>query len=191
MTTEELIQAWRRWGNDIGGMVRIRKSVLQKTNLPEETKQFIIQAGLPEHLYYYGGAKPTLPRLTELVSETTGPLPSSFARYRVLGEVGYHMFLSLDEEENGRVVVVIADSDQENVVYFTSSSICHYAECCVVMGEIWDAEVEQGHASFPSPAWDTFIAKYEQAIRAVDPPALADERTWYARKMAGLKEGAY
>lgn len=189
MTTEELIQAWRTWGKDMGDMVRIRKRVLQKTSLPEETKLFLNQAGLAEAIYY-GMIKPNLPRLTELVSET-GPLPASFARYRVLGEMGYHMFHCLDEEKNGQVVVVIADSERENQVFFYNSSIQHYAECCVVTGEVWDVEIEQGHASFPSPAWDKFVAKYEQAIRAIDPPALANERTLYARKIANLKEGAY
>lgn len=61
MTTEELIQAWRKWGKGMGDMVRIRKSVLKNIHLPEETKQFLNHAGLAEAIYY-GTIKPTLPR---------------------------------------------------------------------------------------------------------------------------------
>ncbi len=45
MTLEELIPAWRKWGSR---MVRIRKSVLKNIHLPEKTKQFLNQAGLPK-----------------------------------------------------------------------------------------------------------------------------------------------
>lgn len=168
-------------------MVRIRKNVLRKINLPEETKQFLNQAGLAEAIYY-GTIKPTLPRLTELVSET-GPIPSSFARYRVLGEVGGYIYQCLDEEESGQVVVVIANPEYQKDVFFVNSSIQHFAECCAILGKIWDEKIEQGHASFPSPAWDEFMAQYEQAIRDIDPPALTDDTTWSARRIKNLKEG--
>ena len=184
MTSEELIQAWRTWGKSMGGMVRVRKSTLQKTNLPEEAKQFLYQAGLPE-MIGYSITKPTLPRLTELVSET-GPLPASFARYRVIADVGYCMFLSLDEEENGQVVVVIADAERENEVFFYHSSILHYAECCVIDDTSWEVEIEQRQTSFPFPALDNYIASYEQAVREIDPLSLADD-TWDARQRRNMR----
>jgi hypothetical protein len=188
VTLQELIPAWRKWGKSMGDMVRIRKSVLTNVNMPEETMLFLNKVGLAEAIYY-GTLTPTLPRLTELVSET-GSLPTSFARYRVLGEVGYRMFQCLDEEESGQVVVVIANPDYEKIVLFANSSIQHYAECCIVAEEIWH-ERARDHVYFPSPEWDKFIAKYEQAIRAIDPLALADESTWHAREMRNLKAGIW
>ena len=81
MTTEELIRAWHKWDKDMGDMVRIRKSVLQKVNLPEETKWFLNQAGLAEAIYY-GTIQPTLPRLTELdLKQSHSPLPSRVTAY--------------------------------------------------------------------------------------------------------------
>ncbi len=184
MTSEELIKAWRKWGKDMGDMVRIRKSTLQKTNLPEETKQFLNQAGLARAIYY-STITPTLPRLTELVSET-GPLPASFARYRVLGEIGGWVYQCLDEEQNGQVVVVIADPEREKEVIFVNSSIQHYAECCVVTEEIYDIEIE-GCAGERKEKGRKYTTRYEQAIRDIDPPALSDEKTWHAHMLNNVR----
>ena len=166
-------------------MVRISKRVLKNIRLPEETKQFLNQGGVAE-MIGYGVIMPTLPRLTELVSET-GSLPASFARYRVLGEVGCLMYGCLDEEENGQVVAVLTGPEQENAVLFANSSILHYAECCIVTDDLWDMEIEQGCAGERKEALQKYIAKYEQAIREIDPPALADNRTWYARQVRNMK----
>ena len=188
MTLEELIPAWRKWGKQHGYWIRIRKSVLKKTTLPEETKHFLNQVGLPD-MIAYSQIKRTLPRLTELVSET-GPLPTSFARYRVLCEEGYHQFLCFDEEENGQMVLVMADPEYERIVMFANSSMLKFAECCVACENIDDEMIEQGIAKFSFQARNEFLAsKYEQVIREVDPPALADDKTRSARRVRSIKEG--
>ncbi len=135
----------------------------------------------------YSDTMPTLPRLTELGSET-GPLPPSFARYRVFVEDGCLMYLCLDEEENGQVVAVIANPEREKEVFFFHSSILHFAECCIAASELWDREMEQDYAGDIKETWRNIIAKYEQVGREIDPPALTNDRTWYARKVSNLKE---
>ena len=114
-------------------MIRIRKSVLKNINLPEETKQFLNQGGLIDTVYG-GTLTPTLPRLTELVTEI-GLLPDSFAYYRVLGDVGWKDFQCL-EEGSGQVVVVTADPEKEREIIFENSSIRQYAECFIVWIDI-------------------------------------------------------
>jgi hypothetical protein len=188
MTLEELIPVWRKWIKGHSDLVRIRKSVLKNINLPAETKQFLNQGGLVDTVYG-GTLTPTLPRLTELVSKIE-PLPNSFARYRVLGDIGYKHFQCLDEEGDGRVVVVLAVPDEDKVVFFENSSIRQYAECLLAWGEICEA-IEKEDAYFPSLAWDEYIAKYEQAICKIDPQALADESTWYSREINNLKAGIW
>ena len=188
MTIEELTLAWRWWGSGIGDMYRIRKSILKNINLPEETKLFLNQAGLCDALYNYTKL-PNLPRLTELVSRT-GLLPSSFARYRVLGEHGYKSFHCLDEEEEGRVIVVYADPESESGVIFANSSILKYAECFVATGKIWD-EIDRDNVISSSPTWPEYVAKYEQAIQEIDPAALAEEYNWWSSRVEGMKAGIY
>lgn len=188
MTLEELIPGWRKWGKQqwSGDWICIRKSVLAKTNLPEETKHFLNQVGLPD-MIAYSLIRRTLPPLMEFVSEIK-PLPASFARYRVLMEVGGSMFLCFDEKENGQMVVVMADPEYESVVFFANSSIQHFAECCVAVDKIGDEEIEQSHAGYPSPEW---VARYEQVLLNIDPPMLVDDTTWSARRIKNLKEGVW
>ena len=100
------------------------------------------------------------------------------------------MFQCLDEEESGQVVVVIAVPDEDKVVFFENSSIWQHAECFLAWGEICEATEQEG-AYFPSPAWDDYIATYEQTICAIDPQALANESTWQARKIKNLKAGIW
>lgn len=77
------------------------------------------------------------------------------------------------------MVEIIADPDQEKTVFFVNSSILHYAECCVVTGEIYDIEIE-GCSGEWKEKWRKYTSRYAQAIHEIDPPALADERALHA-----------
>lgn len=198
MTTEEIVTAWRKWGKQGSDMVRIRKSVLKNINLPEETKLFLNQGGLVDTVYG-GTLVPTLPRLTDLVAKAkslpaafqryqlTEPLPASYARYRVIGDLGYKDFQCLDEEGDGQVVVVKIKVNPARVL-FLNSSIQQYAECCLAWSATWRATEQEG-IFVASKEWGEYMAKYERAIREIDPRALANKKNWLARKLKNYKAG--
>ena len=185
MDIEELTAAWHKWGNSLAFIVRIRKRVLEKINLPEDTKQFLNQIGLADAIYY-GTLTPTLPRLTKLVSDTAW-FPCLLAHYRVLGEIGYRMFQCL-EEGSGHVVVVMDNPGREREIIFVNSSIRQFAECLLRWGLLWEA-IEQQRLHEFSPEWKKHLDEYEQMVRKIDPAALADEMNWFANLLIRVRAG--
>ena len=116
-----------RWGEQ--GLVRATPQALADVRIPDESKAFLIQAGLPGEAEGVGLSfslpPDRLPTLREVLAAEGRPAPARLERYRRIGS-DYDAHLCLDQAKGGHVVSVSVEPKLQ--VAFVNSSVPQLAE---------------------------------------------------------------
>ncbi|WP_085990922.1 SUKH-4 family immunity protein [Oceanobacillus senegalensis] len=118
-----------RWNSDIYGFVHYDESSIDSYNLSDETKEFLIKAGLPE----------SAPPFLTFESSTDGGGVRLTEKNNTLGEM-YKKFIYIGYNGSGNPVcidetnskLVYIDYDNENNNVFINSSISSFVESLLV-----------------------------------------------------------
>ncbi len=101
MITPEKFKAW--WGK---GLVRNTEAALTHIRIPEASKRFLVEAGLPAEAHpglQFARYEDELPTMLEAFPEDN--LPADYARFRPIG-VDYATIICLDEQDDGHLYSV-------------------------------------------------------------------------------------
>lgn len=144
LTPQEFLD---RWDKETYGLVEYdNKVVMASFSLTQESKNFLIQAGLPESaspfLTFESSANGGGSRLTEKYDDAD-PL---YAKYIYVGFTGNGHPICIDEENDE---VIYIDFDQENEEVFINSSIAQLAESLLAYVDfIQKIKAEKGNRAF-------------------------------------------
>jgi hypothetical protein len=176
----------RRWGEE--EFVHFPPDVVHRLNIPEEARQFLLQAGLPrqaEPFFVFDVGHNTLPTLPEYLSSYN--LPLDYARYRLIAEkqhrwsdeINITHFICLDKQANGQVIWVLNDEDYP--ASLLNTSLLHLAEMLLIYREHrqWIYSLGTWNPIFNSDEWDQRQLDTASVLRKVDPEALLHEQGWY------------
>ena len=168
-----------KWGTTLAGLIQFPNEAIQRTTLPQEDKEFLVIAGLPE------SAAPFL----SFESPTSGELPSvasawglaaDFDRYRLIGTDGSGNPIALDESMQGAVVCL----DHENGFSraLMNTSVRHLAEALLAYRRlVEETQAELGPDAFldgkTTPAGRQ---KLRESLIAIDEAAMQPGCFWPA-----------
>lgn len=134
------------WDEETYGLVEYDYKVIDSYSLSQESKDFLIKAGLPESaspfLTFESSLKGGGVRLTEKHNDAD-PL---YSKYIYVGFTGNGHPICIDEEND---VVIFIDYDKENEEAFINSSIAQFAESLLVYVDfIKKIKAENGRRAF-------------------------------------------
>jgi hypothetical protein len=179
MTSREYRTRWPE-----GVLVRAEPSVLEGLNIPEESRRFFVEAGLPngtnlelrrDHL------QEGLPLLSEVAKGS--PLPVDGNRYRVMGEdIGTYMCCDVAAHW---CIVSVADVGSSLPVAFVNTSVPQLAECLLLYDEcirvLSPLTLKEEDRVLPS-----MIRRLEKKFRRIDPAAMRDEYCYWSQVLEGM-----
>lgn len=125
ITPEEFARKW-----DASGLVRPRPEDVSTLNIPEASKRFLVEAGMPEETrtgLRFDVMLQGFPTITEVLKARA----TEHKRYRLLGTWGEETYICVDEAEDGRVVSMDDTLDDISLDFF-NSGIPQMAECLLI-----------------------------------------------------------
>jgi hypothetical protein len=132
ITAEEFVARWRD-----SPLIHIPPRDVQKLNIPEPSKQFLVEAGLPKEPYSPLRCDCLEKGLRPLSSFREGkPASCEADRYYLLGSWGNQLFLCLDTGKNGMMCNVKYVDGSVRGGEFVNSSLPQFAECVLVEREL-------------------------------------------------------
>ncbi len=167
-----------RWGN---GLVRNTEAALAHVRIPEASKRFLVEAGLPAEAelgLQFARYEDELPTLLGAFPEDD--LPADYARFRPIG-VDYATIICLDERDGGHLYGV--DIEGHGLpTRFVNSSVPQLAEFLLAVRVV----PEEG----PPMGWmeaeaDAYTEELAQKFRQVDPEAMSDEKSYWRSYLRG------
>ena len=143
ITPQEFLDSWDK---ETYGLVEYDNKVIDTCSLSQESKNFLVKAGLPESaspfLTFESSAKGGGGRLTEKYDDAD-PL---YSKYIYVGFTGNGHPICIDE---GNDEVIYIDYDKENEEVFVNSSIAQLAESLLVYVDfIKKIKAENGRRAF-------------------------------------------
>jgi hypothetical protein len=164
-----------QWGTQ--GLVRVDSETVTPLNVPVESKQFLIEAGLPKKaeprvtLY----APPDLlASLPQMFQEDDIDFPQEFGGYRVLAD-DTAFFLCLDEHRDG--VIVAVDPYQEEPTRFVNTAVPQVAESLLAYRALPGPDQAAGANKETLRGW---LEELRGHLRRIDPQALQDDNSWWS-----------
>jgi len=183
ISPKEFVRSWRA-----SGLVTYEVAAVQMSAIPQVSKSFLIEAGLPcvylsSHVNYT--ALRHLPVLNDTCTKSLS-FPVGCAHYRVFCEVkstllndtkdvlGYYC---LDENNNGQVVQVFSDGTGYMQKGFLNSSIPQFAEFLLILSDYYAwlkrryQEEEQFDLILTSKECEVKSMEVNRKLRDIDPDA--------------------
>ncbi len=178
-------------------LVSFDETVVASLPLPETSRRFLTEAGLPTHAFSgwrFGYPSDAMPPLPQAIAGWT--YPADYARYRMLGVDEqrtdskkpsgiFYSVICLDLETNGQVVNVMTLPDYP--VKFLNSSISQFAEFIL----LWNQKIEWRTAHKlrwgldDYEVWEqervAYNLKMAEQMRRIDPPTWQAGLLWYER----------
>lgn len=171
-----------QWGTN--QLLRYEPVAVEGVRIPEVSKRFLIEAGLPGQAgpdLEFDLAGNNLPTLTEALAEEN--LPTKFNRYRPLG-VDTATTICLDEQDGGRIYAV--DIDGVVPTRFMNSSVPQLAEFLLVFRN-------GAGVTVPALASDEDLEAsaraLEEQFRHIDPAVFSDADNWWPLIVMQRREG--
>lgn len=176
------------WGES--GVVRFHPAVLQHSDLPAHSKEFLESVGFPISADFFPdlGIDPTrLPILQECLAARGAGWVRHGDRYYAVAVAG-RGWVCL-QKTSGAVLHV--DPETEPVYCFINSRIDILAEILFVFAKNYSiAYAEFADSLEPAPGSEAVVFQFEDLIRELDPAALTDEKTWWSQYIYHMKYGA-
>jgi len=114
------------WITDEDHLLTYPLDVVKTLSISRESKQFLIEAGLPESAAPFLSFGPKTGNIPLVAVSEFWDLPISFNCYRIIGSTGNGDSICIDEPGNGSVVYLNHDNNFMKV--FINSSVIHLAE---------------------------------------------------------------
>ena len=127
LSPQEFVTEWTKIANNL---VKFSAPLVENLALPNESKHFLIEAGLPQLTHYVTHFGLELNKANHIATPDDiypyddGSTP--FKGYRIIGGNDFGDFLCIDEHNNGQLVEV---SHETFDIKFYNSSIPQLAEC--------------------------------------------------------------
>ena len=173
ITTKEFLN---KWNKEIFGIVGFDRDIVLTLKIPEESKVFLIEGGLPESappfLNFESSQKGGGSRLTDKFN-----LNSNFSRYIYLGFNGTGDTICIDEETG---LIMCLDHENIEYKYFINSSIPQLVECILIYVEFIKKikEINGRRAALEHNAPEHLINWVYEKLSIVDRTALKEESFW-------------
>ena len=165
------------WGSD--ALVRNSPDAFRGISLPQATKDFLVQAGLPENTILqlsFERPENELPRLWDTF-HTQYELPIEYNRYLAIG-VGYVPIICIDEKEEGTIYAI--DVAGHHASSFMNSSVPQLAETLLA----WRASIQWAEQNEPDDEEATEHARQlEHTIRQIDFKAMEDSNNYWRQAL--------
>jgi hypothetical protein len=166
-----------RWAKEDEPLVRFPGKAVERLALPDEDKQFLVQAGLPEDAAPFLSFKaPRSGEFPTVVDEWDQP--DEFRRYRVIGFNGVGDPVALDEGRGGEVVCL----DHENAFarVLLNSSVRQLAASLLAYRQmVRDAVAKNGAEAFLEGDIPPEARKEcERTLKQIDAAALRPGCFW-------------
>lgn len=176
------IEFLNQWGAE--GLLRYEPAALEGVDIPEVSKRFLVEAGLPRQAdleLEFDLSPEELPTLPEALEEEN--LPAFFDRYRPIG-VDTATTICLDERDKGRIYAV--DIDGAIPTRFMNSSVPQLAEFLLVFRD-------GAGVTLPTLASEKELEASAQALeeqfRRIDPAVFSDEDNWWPLILTQRRDG--
>lgn len=148
-----------KWTNEGGVLVFPPTEEIQNLKVPDLTKDWLIEAGLPaEAAPFLSFGKRTMKSWFPYVSELYH-LGSQYSALRVVGFNGSGDPICIDESASGMVVCLNHDIDFKKI--FMNYSVPKLAGCLLAYMDEQDAD------------------RFRSAVRKIDPDALREDTFWW------------
>lgn len=155
-------------------------AMVSSLSISAESKQFLVEAGLPCNRKYYFPLDATHPTLPYIQSVCFNPdrIPSEYRHLRFLGTrilwTNRPVHYGICEEEGGTVYAIHDDVQNEIEICFVSSSVQQYA-AFVVHLERWQNWQNEAYATRIDVDAMEAAKRLVRTLRAIDPPACEPE----------------
>ncbi|MHA6530700.1 SUKH-4 family immunity protein [Paenibacillus sp. BAC0078] len=165
------------WDKETYGLVKYDHLFIDTFSLSQESKHFLIKAGLPESappfLTFESSAKGGGVRLTEKYNDAE-PL---YSKYIYVGFTGSGHPICINEE-NDEVIYIDYDKDNEEVII--NSSIAQFAESLLVYVDfIKKIKAENGRRAFiERKATRDLLQWITNRLEEIDPDSLTQGSLW-------------
>jgi hypothetical protein len=178
----------RAWGAD--GLVQPPPASVPMA-IPSDARAFLVRAGLPALIRYFGGAtecKITFCRLPSrlspvLAEQTVGPpLPREWSVYWVLGDEFFCNGAAwwCIHERSGRVDRI--DIELAEPIEFANSSVAHFASA-VLAALDWSSGPNRLAAQWPSE-----VDRLKRQLAVIDPAGMESGRNFWPAYLDYLRE---
>lgn len=171
-----------QWGAD--QLLRYEPAALEGVHIPDASKRFLIEAGLPRQASLeleFDLSADELPTLPEALEEER--LSAGFNRYRPIG-VDTATTICLDEQDNGHIYAV--DIDGTIPTRFMNSSVPQLAEFLLVFRS-------GAGITLPKLASEENLEAsahaLEEQFRRIDPAVFGDEDNWWPLIVMQRRDG--
>jgi len=172
-----------QWGDD--GLIRNTPAALTDIQIPQASKRFLVEAGLPAHADFglqferFTDEMPTLPE----AFPNGYAFPPAYHSYRPIG-VDYATILCLSEQDRGRIYSV--DIDGHLPTRLVNSSVPHLAEFLLVFRRdaVW---AQAAHPTEEELMASTYKMRDELTRR--DPEAMHNEQSYWPQVVLGMLYG--
>ncbi len=174
----------RRWGAEL---VRAAPSAVQDLPVPEESRRFLVEAGLPpkspwELSFTLGDRIPALP---EAVPEAANR--PDLATYRRIGQdTATHICLDLARE--GRLMSVGLEPWREIPIRFVSTTVPQLAEMLLLSRDFRALRKELRERRAPQSEIDELVKSLRADLEGVDQEALADPENFFSLVLEQIEE---
>lgn len=167
-----------QWGE---GLVRNTPAALAHIRIPEASKRFLVEAGLPAEAgigLQFSRYEDELPTLLEAFPNDG--LPADYARYRPIG-VDYATIICLDEQDHGHLYSI--DIEGHGLpTCFMNSSVAHLAEFLLVIRVVPTEGPPKRYTDEEGAAYTEELA---QKFQEIDPAAMRDEASFWQGYLRG------
>jgi hypothetical protein len=178
----------QQWGKD--GLVSYEASLVNSLNIPDVSRQFLLEAGLPKQSFittFDLGSNTLLPLPEAALRDNWAyglrePFPPGYARYRLLGIKSFNvppdsfdeMFVCLDEQQEGKVVWIYNEPDYH--VKLLNNTVPQLAEMLLLIRE--DFYNRQKLNWNNAQEAEQYFINLKRSMLAVDISSLTDDQGW-------------
>jgi hypothetical protein len=161
-------------------LLRVPSALLDGVNIPEISRRFLIEAGLPFRWksVSFGNLAHGLPLLSDILSDDEG-----VRGYRILGTSAENWcrippdYLCI-EEDTGRLVIRQSGFfGQPTSFWLLNSSISHFAASLLAY-ETFSAAFKQLCQLGDCKPAEELVDEFEQHLKRIDPDAMNEEAYW-------------
>jgi hypothetical protein len=178
----------RAWGSD--ALIQPTAASMPRS-IPSDARNFLVRAGLPALIRYFGGStdcKITFCRLASglspiLAEKTVGPrLPPEWAVYWILGE---EFFCNGSawwciHERMGQVYRI--DIELAQPIEFANSSVAHFASA-ILAALLWSSRISRS-----AEEWPPEVDRFKRELTAIDSASMESRRNFWPVYLDFIRE---
>lgn len=162
-----------QWGN---GLIHNTAESLAQICIPEVSKRFLVEAGLPAEAglgLQFDRAEDEL--LSMLVNFPEDNLPADYGRYYPIG-VDYATILCLDEQDDGHIYSI--DIEEQGIpTRFVNSSVPQLAEFLLVVRVVPTEGTPKRYTDAEAKA---YTEELERKFKSIDPETIQNEDSYWS-----------